>query len=118
MKPFVISITIAGLILCNLFSSCFGECREEFYKAIEQEIQTIDTKIKELELKAADLGEEAKAEYHQAIEKLKVLKEAATAKLVELKSAGDDAWQEMKPAINNAMSELKKGFEKASAEFK
>ncbi|MBU0756202.1 MAG: hypothetical protein KJ645_13755 [Planctomycetes bacterium] len=118
MKPIAINITIAGLIWCILFTSCCGECREDFYKAIEQEIRTIDTKIKELELKAADLGEEAKVEYHQAIEKLKVLKETATARLAELKSAGDDAWQEMKPAINNAVSELKKGFEKASAAFK
>ena len=117
-KKLLLITALVFLVSIGTFTSCCKECRDDFSQTIEEQFVALDAKIKDLEAKAAELGEDAKVKFAKAIVDVKTLMDAAKAKLKALKSAGEDAWQDMKPGLNAAMAELEKAFKKAKSHFK
>jgi peptidoglycan hydrolase CwlO-like protein len=117
MTKLFITYTLVTVVSFVFLVSCCKECQDDFSKTMEKQLVAFDAKIQALEAKAAELGEDVKAELNKAIEELKPLKEAAKSKLEALKGAGEDAWQDMKPALQEAMAELERTYEKTKSLF-
>jgi uncharacterized protein YicC (UPF0701 family) len=80
-------------------------------------LQKADAKIEELELKAADASDDAKAKYEESIQNLKEMRSEAGKKLDELGDASADAWDASKDGFEKAYQDLHDAYNEAAAEF-
>lgn len=92
--------------------------RGEYQTQLEDKLHELENKIKELEAKAANAGEETKAKCHEMIETLQQKQKDARNKLEKLKSSSADAWENLKSGTENALEDLKKAYSEAISRFK
>jgi hypothetical protein len=77
-----------------------------------------DTKIKELEARAAESTGEVKAAHERNLKELRAKREQAAAKLDDMGKATAGAWEATKQGVGNAFRELGHAYDKAASQFK
>jgi hypothetical protein len=91
---------------------------EKYQKKTQEELNEYKKKMRQMESKAKDLKDSAKAEAKQGMDDLKKDMIVAEQKLKAMKSASADAWEKMKSEVDAAMASVKEGYEKVAAKFK
>ena len=91
---------------------------EKYQKKTQEELNEYKKKMKQLEAKAKNLKDKAKAEAKRGMDDLEKNINVAEQKLKVMKSAGADAWEKVKFEVDSAMASVKEGYEKVAAQFK
>ena len=81
---------------------------------IGQEIEALTAKAKD---SCAELTDESREKFDQAVASLKEQKQTALEKLEELKDARADTWKTAKASFDDAMSKLEESFESVKERF-
>jgi ribosome recycling factor len=69
--------------------------RDEYVQKMKSQLDALNATAKEVEAKAKDAKQEARAKYGEEMSNLRHQSKVAAAKLEELKSAGEDRWEAM-----------------------
>jgi len=69
--------------------------RDQYVEKMKAQIDKLNQSMTELEVKAKEAGEEARAKYDEQISKMQDQSKAAMAKLDDMKAAGTDTWDAM-----------------------
>jgi chromosome segregation ATPase len=92
--------------------------RDSYQRKLEAQLKEWAATIDLLKAKADKAEAEAKIEYHEELDELRLKWAAAQQSLRELKAAGDKAWDEVEASLRKAWAELKKGLDSAASKFK
>lgn len=92
--------------------------KKSFLQIMSEQLLKWDSELNELIKKGDNIKENAKEDYKENIEKLKLKKNDLQKKLEELKDTGGDAWHSMKEGLDNASKDLKSAFSEAISKFK
>jgi len=92
--------------------------REEYIRTMQAKLEEWNAEIDTLSAKADEVKADAKKEYTEQIESLKVRQEAARKKIEELQHAGESALGDMKSGIELAWSALGEAIDSARSRFK
>jgi len=84
--------------------------REAYQEKIEASLNEWAAQIELLKAKAQKVEAQAKMEYYNKLEDVRIKENAVRQKLAELKSAGDDAWEKLKTSAEAAAEELRKAL--------
>jgi len=90
----------------------------EFRKQVEAQLAELDRKVRELNGKVADLGQEASEELRDMVEKMNQQSEATREKLAELGSASGKSVEVLKENIKKQVGSLEKTYKKADSSAK
>lgn len=91
--------------------------KEVFQQEIQDQIESFDKKINNLQENAANLQGEAKQELNEKIARLEAMKKNAGEKLESLKGKSGEAWAEMKEGISDSITELQQAYDDAMNEL-
>jgi chromosome segregation ATPase len=69
--------------------------RDEYIQKMKSQLDALNATMDEVEAKAKDAKDEARAKYREEVARLRNQSKLAAAKLEDLKSAGEDRWQAM-----------------------
>ena len=84
--------------------------RNEYIEKIKNQLDELNAKIGELEAKAQDVKDDARAQYKEQIGKLSKQSKLAVEKLEEIKTAGDDKWESMVTEMEKVRDAFKHSF--------
>ena len=93
------------------------EKKEEYQRALAEQMRELDVKIDELKAKAARASDAVKAEFARDMEALDRQKAVLAQKMEAVKSSSASAWNDVKAGANSAMDSVKQTYEKAKARF-
>jgi hypothetical protein len=93
------------------------EQRAKYMAEMMDTLESYEEQIKELEMQARDMGDEARMAVEERLQTLREKRDNMSERLDEMRSASGDAWMEMKKGMDKAMDEMSKAYEKAAAEF-
>jgi predicted nucleic acid-binding Zn-ribbon protein len=69
--------------------------RDEYVQKMKSQLDALNATMNELEAKAKDVKQEARAKYREEVASLRHQSKVAAAKLEDLKFAGEDRWEAM-----------------------
>ena len=69
--------------------------RDEYIQKMKSQLDALNATLDEVEAKAQDAKEQARAKYREEVARLRHQSKVAAAKLEDLKSAGEDRWEAM-----------------------
>ena len=93
---------------------------DQKHKAVEHGkdlLKKADTKIEEMESKAAKMSGDTKAQYQKSINKLKKMRANASKKLDELENSSADTWDSAKDGFAEAYKDLHDAYKEATKDF-
>ena len=93
------------------------EKKEEYQRALAEQMRELDVKIDELKAKAALASDAVKAEFARDMEALDRQKAVLAQKMEAVKASSASAWNDVKAGANSAMDSVKQTYEKAKARF-
>jgi predicted small secreted protein len=89
--------------------------KEEYQKALAEQMRDLDAKTEELKAKAAKSSDSAKAEFNRSMEALDREKVVLNEKMAAVKTSTASSWNEVKAGADSAMDSTKRAYEKAKA---
>lgn len=91
--------------------------KDEYVERMQKQIDELDGKIAKLEEQAADVSEDARAEWEEQLQTLKEKRRVAGEKFDELKSSSQDAWKDFQAGVDDAWAKLTEAFDTAAENF-
>ena len=120
-------IAVATLAGCNTVSGMKQDSRqaadytyekkEDFQRALANQMRELDAKIDELKVKAARASDAVRAQFARDMEALTRQKAVLAEKMDAVKSSSASGWNDVKAGANSAMDSVKQTYEKAKARF-
>ncbi|MDD5580765.1 MAG: hypothetical protein PHY16_16000 [Methylobacter sp.] len=92
--------------------------RDAYIEKMAAELNEWSAQIDLLAAKAKNVKADAKLQYAQELEELRVKQREASEKMKELEEAGDEAWEDVKMTADKVWKDIKTGITTASAKFK
>lgn len=93
------------------------QAKEQFERALSMKLERLDEEIREVQAKATNLSEAAKAEWTEKMADLSAKRKAAEAKLDEVRKSAEGAWEHLREGADRAWEELEQAVQKARKEF-
>ena len=90
---------------------------EKYEKKAKETINEYKGKMKELEAKAKNLNEKAKAEAREGMQELQAKIDVAEQKIKAIPSAGGEAWEKVKAEVDSSLESVKETYKKIAARF-
>ena len=84
--------------------------RDAYIEKMKQQLDELNTKMGELEAKAQDAKDDARAKYKEEMRNLEKQSKQAVAKLEEIKAAGEDKWESMVTEMEKVRDAFKHSF--------
>lgn len=84
--------------------------RDEYIAKMKLQLDELDAKAAQLEAKATEVKQDARAKYNEEIAKLRQQSKLAKVKLEELTAAGEDKWEAMVTEIEKIRDAFKHSF--------
>ena len=84
--------------------------RDAYIEKMKTQLDELNAKMGELEAKAQEAKDDARARYEEEIGKLRKQSKLAVAKLEEIKAAGEDGWEAMVAEMEKVRDALKHSF--------
>jgi uncharacterized protein HemX len=94
-----------------------AKAKEEFERTLNQNLERLDEEIHELQSKAVNLKEAAKAEWAEKMAKLEAKRDEAGEKLDEIRKSTGEAWEHLRDGADKAWEELERSVKAAVKEF-
>jgi hypothetical protein len=88
---------------------------DEFSKQVETQLSELDRKIRELNGKVAEMGQDASQELKDMVEQMSRQSEAAREKLAELGSTTGESVEAIKESIEEQVDNLEETYQKADS---
>lgn len=92
--------------------------KQEYVQELRAKLDDLSKRIVEIEKRAKDVREEARAALQSRLADLKEKQSAAEKRLEELKSASSRAWVDMKAGLEMALALVEESYRKALDRFK
>jgi uncharacterized protein YhaN len=92
--------------------------KESYQQKLQAQLDEWGAEIDKLKAKADKAEADAKLEYYEQIEDMRVKQETAKDKLAELTAASDDAWEDLKAGVEGAWLALGDAVGNATSRFK
>ena len=89
--------------------------KEEYQKALAEQMRDLDAKTGELKAKAAKSSDSVKAEFNRSMESLDREKAVLNEKMGAVKTSTASSWNDVKAGADSAMDSVKRAYEKAKA---
>lgn len=93
------------------------QSKDEFMKGLETRIQELDVEIAKLQVKGAELKDQAKVNWDRKMVELEAKRKVAQAKLTEVGKSSAEAWKDIQKGAQSAWEELDHAFREAAKEF-
>ena len=84
--------------------------RDVYIEKMKDQLDDLNSKMSELEAKAQEAKDDARAKYKEEMKKLSKQSKLAVAKLDEIKSAGEDTWESMVTEMEKVRDAFKHSF--------
>jgi len=84
--------------------------RDAYIEKMKEQLDDLNSKMSELEAKAQEAKDDARAKYKEEMKKLSKQSRLAVAKLDEIKSAGEDTWESMVTEMEKVRDAFKHSF--------
>ncbi len=84
--------------------------RDAYVEKMKKQLDQLNAKMSELETKAQDAKDDARARYKKEMNKLSKQSELALAKLEEIQEAGEDKWESMVTEMEKVRDAFKHSF--------
>lgn len=84
--------------------------RDAYIEKMKDQLDDLNAKMSELEAKAQEAKDDARAKYKEEMKKLSKQSKLAIAKLDEIKSAGEDTWESMVTEMEKVRDAFKHSF--------
>ena len=128
MRNFVIALVAAAALAgCNTVAGVKQDSRqaadytyekkEEYQRALSNQMRELDVKIDELKAKAARASDSVKAEFARYMEALDRQKAVLAEKMDAVKASSASRWNDVKAGANSAMDSVKQTYERAKAKL-
>ena len=91
--------------------------RTQAIEETKKRLDALDERIADLETRAEQASEDARAEYRHRVDELKQQSEEARDRLQELREASDAAWKDVKAGLDAATARLGEALSSARARF-
>jgi chromosome segregation ATPase len=92
--------------------------KEAYIEKLQAQLDEWDAEIKKLNAKAAKAQADAKLEYHEQIDRIRLQQQEARAKMDELRQSSEDAWEDLVAGMERAWDSLGKAVRSAMSRFK
>ena len=92
--------------------------KQAFQQKLEARIKEWDVKLAQLKAKAQAAKAEIRTEFEVELEALESKRAIAEEKLQELRQHGEWAWEDLKDGADKAWSELREAIERSASQFK
>jgi predicted nucleic acid-binding Zn-ribbon protein len=92
--------------------------RDEYVRKMQAKLEEWNAEIDTLTAKAGKVTADARNEYSEQIESLKVKQAAARQKIEELQHAGENAWGDLKSGMELAWNAMGEAIDSARSRFK
>ena len=92
--------------------------KEAYQQKIEAQLDEWTAEIDKMKAKAAKAEADARLEYNDRIEELRLKQLVAQEKLQEFREAGEDAWEDLKAGLELAWDSLGEAVKSARSRFK
>ena len=92
--------------------------RDAYIQKMKDQLDDLNSKMSELEAKAQEAKDDARAKYKQEMKKLSKQSKLAVAKLDEIKSAGEDTWESMVTEMEKVRDAFKHSFNYFKSQLK
>ncbi|MBN1124322.1 MAG: hypothetical protein JXA82_04885 [Sedimentisphaerales bacterium] len=92
--------------------------KDEVVKAMQANLDQLQTQMTDLQAKAKEKGEQAMAEFEKQKAQFDVKLTEAKAQFTKLKDSGADAWKGVQEAAQAAYDELEKTYNEIAAKYK
>jgi septal ring factor EnvC (AmiA/AmiB activator) len=96
----------------------FEETRREFTTTTKRQLDELDRNIQELDAKVDQLGEDAKKEVREDLDKLKEQRKQLADRLDRSQQATRESWEEFKRDTQSAWNELEQSYNRALERMK
>jgi chromosome segregation ATPase len=94
-----------------------GTKRDAYVEKLQGNIAKWNGELDEIEVKAKQAKDDAKAEFNKQIEEIKAKRQALEAKMTELKSSSEEAWEDVKKGVDIARQVLGQAINSAKERF-
>jgi len=94
------------------------EKRDAFVQKLKAKIDEWNAEIDRLSARADQAEDEARAEYHNEIQRLKLYQEYPEHKLKEIQEAGQEAWEDLKSGAEMAFDAMSEAINSARKRIK
>ena len=84
--------------------------RDAYIEKMKDQLDALNAKMSELEAKAQEAKDDARAKYKEEMKKLSKQSKLAVAKLDEIKAAGEDKWEGMITEMEKVRDAFKHSF--------
>ncbi len=91
--------------------------KEQYQKEVEEKLQGIGGKIKELNRRAEKSGRKAKEKLTDAVEELKQKRDAVSDRLKGLREAGLEKWEKARTELDSMISDIERSYRRVSTGF-
>jgi len=91
--------------------------KEEFEHTLNQKLEELDEKVRELKSRVENLKESAKAEWVEKLADLDAKRKAAEAKLEEVRKSTGEAWEHLRVGAHKAWEELERAAQETVKDF-
>lgn len=92
--------------------------RDAYIEKMKDQLDELNSKMSELEAKAQEAKDDARAKYKEEMKKLSKQSKLAVAKLDEIKSAGEDKWESMVTEMEKVRDAFKHSFNYFKSQLK
>jgi len=92
--------------------------RDAYIEKMKDQLDELNSKMSELEAKAQEAKDDARAKYKEEMKKLSKQSKLAVAKLEEIKSAGEDTWESMVAEMEKVRDAFKHSFNYFKSQLK
>lgn len=94
------------------------EQKDDYRRKLESLLNEWKSMIDQLEERAKKTTAHAKIDLLEAIETLKLKRDAVQTRLDDLRQAGDETWEGFKKRAEKAVTEMKNAMERTMSKFK
>ena len=92
--------------------------RDAYIEKMKDQLDELNAKMSEVEAKAQEAKDDARAKYKEEMKKLSKQSKLAVAKLEEIKSAGEDTWESMVTEMEKVRDAFKHSFNYFKSQLK
>ncbi len=92
--------------------------RDAYIEKMKDQLDELNSKMSELEAKAQEAKDDARAKYKEEMKKLSKQSKLAVAKLEEIRSAGEDTWESMVTEMEKVRDAFKHSFNYFKSQLK